>query len=134
MYPLVCWHFCLLAIDIPVKRKIEKKREKVLYHESVLKRNPYVQPVPSSLTTKKDKKKSKKKELKETQEAKIVPMVSIAFIWDKMNFLLFKSQVSKVDSSVLQEDDSGDKILDIWGEDVKGDHKAKKVLLCSAFC
>jgi nucleolar protein 53 len=80
MYPLVCWHFCLLAIDIPVKRKIEKKREKVLYHESVLKRNPYVQPVPSSLTTKKDKKKSKKKESKETQEAKIVPMVSIAFI------------------------------------------------------
>nr|AAU90201.1 unknown protein [Oryza sativa Japonica Group] len=84
--------------DIPVQRKIEKKREKVLYHESVLKRNPYVQPVPSSLTTKKDKKKSKKKESKETQEAKIVPM----------------------------EDDSGDKILDIWGEDVKGDHKAKK--------
>lgn len=66
--------------DIPVQRKIEKKREKVLYHESVLKRNPYVQPVPSSLTTKKDKKKSKKKESKETQEAKIVPMVSIAFI------------------------------------------------------
>uniref|UniRef100_A0A0E0DLV3 Ribosome biogenesis protein NOP53 n=1 Tax=Oryza meridionalis TaxID=40149 RepID=A0A0E0DLV3_9ORYZ len=96
--------------DIPVKRKIEKKREKVLYHESVLKRNPYVQPVPSSLTTKKDKKKAKKKELKETQEAKIAPM----------------SQVAKVDSSVLQEDDSGDKILDIWGEDVKGDRKAKK--------
>jgi nucleolar protein 53 len=44
-------------VDIPVKRKIEKKREKVLYHESVLKRNPFVQPVPSSVVGKKAKKK-----------------------------------------------------------------------------
>ncbi|KAL5202499.1 hypothetical protein ABZP36_013451 [Zizania latifolia] len=90
--------------DIPVKRKIEKKREKVLYHESVLKRNPYVQPVPSSVAAKKDKKKAKKKELKETQEAKIVPM----------------------------EDDSGEKILDIWDEDGKGNAKAKKSYAASA--
>ncbi|KAF0927969.1 hypothetical protein E2562_037063 [Oryza meyeriana var. granulata] len=91
--------------DIPVKRKIEKKREKVLCHESVLKRNPYVQPVPSSLATKKDKKKAKKKELKETQEAKIVPM---------------------------EDDSSGEKILDIWGEDGKGDARAKKRSTTSA--
>ncbi|KAG8067148.1 hypothetical protein GUJ93_ZPchr0005g15000 [Zizania palustris] len=89
--------------DIPVKRKIEKKREKVLYHESVLKRNPYVQPVPSSVAAKKDK-KAKKKELKEAHEAKNVPM----------------------------EDDSGEKILDIWDEDGKGNTKAKKSYAASA--
>jgi hypothetical protein len=69
----------LLFVDVPVKRKIEKNREKVLYHESVLKRNPYVQPVPSSLVSKKDKKKFKKharkKELQEPKEEKSVPMV-----------------------------------------------------------
>uniref|UniRef100_A0A0D9WCP4 Ribosome biogenesis protein NOP53 n=1 Tax=Leersia perrieri TaxID=77586 RepID=A0A0D9WCP4_9ORYZ len=90
--------------DIPAKRKIEKKREKVLYHESVLKRNPYVQPVPSSLAAKKDKKKAKKKESKEPEEAKVVPM----------------------------EDDSGEKVLDIWGEEAKGDAKAKKRSTASA--
>ncbi|XP_006654035.1 ribosome biogenesis protein NOP53 [Oryza brachyantha] len=84
--------------DIPVKRKIEKKREKVLHHESVLKRNPYVQPVPSSIAAKKDKKKAKK-ETKETHDAKIVPM---------------------------EDDSGGEKILDIWGEDAKGDAKSKK--------
>ncbi|XP_062230728.1 ribosome biogenesis protein NOP53 [Phragmites australis] len=84
--------------DIPVKRKIEKKREKVLYHESVLKRNPFVQPVPSSVVTKKEKKKAKKKELQETHKEKSVPM----------------------------DDDSTEKNLDIWGGDCKGDTKAKK--------
>ncbi|KAF0903367.1 hypothetical protein E2562_026916 [Oryza meyeriana var. granulata] len=94
--------------DIPVKRKIEKNREKVLYHESVLKWNPYVQPVPSSLATKKDKKKAKKKESEETQEAKIVPM---------------------------EDDSSGEKILDIWGEDGKGDARAKKrSYICNSRC
>lgn len=69
----------LLFVDVPVKRKIEKNREKVLHHESVLKRNPYVQPIPSSLMSKKDKKKfkkhAKKKELQESREEKSVPMV-----------------------------------------------------------
>ncbi|KQK07592.1 ribosome biogenesis protein NOP53 [Brachypodium distachyon] len=87
--------------DIPVKRKIEKNREKVLYHESILKRNPYVQTIPSSLVSKKDrkklKKKAKKEELQESREDKVVPM----------------------------EDDSAEKILDIWGGDA-GFAKSKK--------
>ncbi|AQK42079.1 hypothetical protein ZEAMMB73_Zm00001d024815 [Zea mays] len=83
--------------DIPVKRKIEKKREKVLYHESVLKRNPFVQPIPSSVPGKKDK-KIKKKKLQETQGEKSVPM----------------------------ENDSVVKNFDIWAVDGKGDSKAKK--------
>ncbi|PUZ63998.1 hypothetical protein GQ55_3G109600 [Panicum hallii var. hallii] len=84
--------------DIPAKRKIEKKREKVLYHESLLKRNPFVQPIPSSVVSKKDKKKAKKKELQETHGEKSVPM----------------------------EDDSAEKNLDIWAGDGNGDTKAKK--------
>ncbi|CAN6340589.1 unnamed protein product [Urochloa humidicola] len=84
--------------DIPAKRKIEKKREKVLYHESLLKRNPFVQPIPSSVVSKKDKKKAKKKELQETQGEKNVPM----------------------------EDDSAEKILDIWAGNSNGGTKAKK--------
>ncbi|RCV15472.1 hypothetical protein SEVIR_3G059600v4 [Setaria viridis] len=84
--------------DIPAKRKIEKKREKVLYHESLLKRNPFIQPIPSSVVSKKDKKKTKKKELHETQG----------------------------DISVPMEDDSAGKNLDIWAGDDKGDTKARK--------
>ncbi|KAL6977530.1 hypothetical protein U1Q18_026329 [Sarracenia purpurea var. burkii] len=45
--------------DLSVKRKIEKHREKVLYRDSLLKRNPFIQPVPSS-TQKKSKKRVKK--------------------------------------------------------------------------
>lgn len=67
-------NLCFPPVDIPVKRKIEKKREKVLYHESVLKRNPFVQPVPSSVVSKKDKEKTK--DLLKTNEEKIVPVVS----------------------------------------------------------
>lgn len=88
--------------DAPVKRKIERNREKVLHHESVLKRNPYVQPIPSSLVSKKDKKKfkkhAKKKELQESREEKTVPM----------------------------EEDSAEPNLDIWGGDAKGDALPKK--------
>ncbi|KAF8725847.1 hypothetical protein HU200_020408 [Digitaria exilis] len=84
--------------DIPVKRKIEKKRDKILYHESLMKRNPFVQSIPSSVVSKKDKKKAKKKELQETQGEKSAPM----------------------------EDDSAEKNLDIWAGDDKGDTKSKK--------
>lgn len=45
-------------LDVPVRRKIEKKREKVLRFESVLQRNPFVKAVPSSIL-KKLKKKDK---------------------------------------------------------------------------
>ncbi|VAH14188.1 unnamed protein product [Triticum turgidum subsp. durum] len=89
-------------VDVPVKRKIEKNREKVLHHESVLKRNPYIQTIPSSLMSKKDKKKfkkhAKKKELQESREEKVVPM----------------------------EEDSAEKNLDIWGGDAKGAPLPKK--------
>ncbi|GMP69549.1 hypothetical protein CsSME_00028769 [Camellia sinensis var. sinensis] len=44
--------------DLSVKRKIEKHREKVLYCDSLLQRNSFVQPVPSS-TQKKSKKRGK---------------------------------------------------------------------------
>ncbi|KNA13427.1 hypothetical protein SOVF_117090 [Spinacia oleracea] len=46
------------STDVPVRRKIEKKREKVLRFESVLQRNPFVKAVPSSIL-KKLKKKDK---------------------------------------------------------------------------
>ncbi|XP_060181904.1 ribosome biogenesis protein NOP53 [Lycium barbarum] len=46
------------STDLSVKRKIEKKREKVLRYESMLQRNAFVEAVPSS-TVKKSKKKSK---------------------------------------------------------------------------
>jgi hypothetical protein len=86
----------LLIVDVPVKRKIEKSREKVLYHESVLKRNQYVQPVPSSLVSKKDKKKfkkhAKKKELQEPKEEKSVPMVLT--VGENVYSFLFKGQLA----------------------------------------
>ncbi|KAM1054161.1 hypothetical protein FF1_001585 [Malus domestica] len=45
--------------DLSVKRKIEKHRQKVLHVESMLQKNPFLQPVPSS-TLKKSKKTHKK--------------------------------------------------------------------------
>ncbi|XP_021295537.1 uncharacterized protein At2g40430 [Herrania umbratica] len=48
--------------DLSVKRKIEKKRERVLRVDSVLQKNPFVQAVPSS--KQKDSKKKKKEALK----------------------------------------------------------------------
>ncbi|KAM1269356.1 hypothetical protein PS1_001518 [Malus domestica] len=45
--------------DLSVKRKIEKHRQKVLHVESMLQKNPFLQPVPSS-TLKKSKKAHKK--------------------------------------------------------------------------
>ncbi|XP_078444699.1 nop53 protein [Wolffia australiana] len=42
--------------DIPIKKKIEKNREKVLRYESILLGNPFVQPVPSSKLKKREKK------------------------------------------------------------------------------
>ena len=44
---------------MPVKGKIEKRREKVLRYESILQRNPFVQPLPTSLHKKSNKKKEK---------------------------------------------------------------------------
>ncbi|KAI3448841.1 hypothetical protein Pfo_005506 [Paulownia fortunei] len=52
--------------DLSVKRKIEKSREKVLRCDSLLQRNPFVQPVPSSI----QKKKKSNKNGKAVQTAK----------------------------------------------------------------
>lgn len=52
--------FCYALIDLSVKRKIEKSREKVLRCDSVLQRNPFIKPIPSSIQKKKTSKKSGK--------------------------------------------------------------------------
>lgn len=59
--------------DLPVKRKIEKRREKVLRCDSVLKKNPFVQLVSSS---KPKSKKSKKKIAIESETPKQAQKVS----------------------------------------------------------
>ncbi|CAA6664815.1 unnamed protein product [Spirodela intermedia] len=43
--------------DIPIKRKIEKHRDKILHYDSILQRNSFVQPVPSSTLRKSEKKR-----------------------------------------------------------------------------
>lgn len=57
-------YWILLLLDLSAKRKIEKHREKVLRCDSVLQRNSFVQPVPSS------KSKKKVKEVKVAKDAK----------------------------------------------------------------
>ncbi|KAG6599955.1 Ribosome biogenesis protein NOP53, partial [Cucurbita argyrosperma subsp. sororia] len=54
--------------DLSVKRKIEKKREKVLYCDSILTKNPFVQAVPSSINKKPKKKLEEGSKAKETSE------------------------------------------------------------------
>ncbi|XP_020552918.1 uncharacterized protein At2g40430 [Sesamum indicum] len=46
--------------DLSIKRKIEKNREKVLRCDSLLQRNPFVKPIPSSIQKKKKSKKNGK--------------------------------------------------------------------------
>ncbi|XP_020114401.1 uncharacterized protein At2g40430 [Ananas comosus] len=82
--------------DIPIKRKIEKQREKVLNYERIFQRNPYVQPIPSS-TLKKSKKK-RKEALKAKCDVENVPKL----------------------------DDSASMPLDIWDEKDETRAKAKK--------
>lgn len=50
--------------DLSVKRKIEKHRQKVLHCDSLLQRNPFIQPIPSS------KQKKTKLKSKETQRSR----------------------------------------------------------------
>ncbi|THU62698.1 hypothetical protein C4D60_Mb01t07840 [Musa balbisiana] len=52
--------------EIPAKRKIEKHKDKILHYESLLQKNPFVQPVPSS-TLKKLKRKKKKVDTEKAQ-------------------------------------------------------------------
>ncbi|GMI87333.1 SMALL ORGAN 4 [Hibiscus trionum] len=67
--------------DLSVKKKIEKKREKVLRVDSMLKKNPFVQAVPSSKhkTSKKKKKEALKAEDAPKDES--VPDSGMAPIW-----------------------------------------------------
>ncbi|XP_058070597.1 ribosome biogenesis protein NOP53 [Magnolia sinica] len=71
--------------DLSVKRKIEKNRNKVLHCDSLLQRNVFVQPVPSSRLK---KLKKKQKEQKAKSETKVVlkgeenSTIGILDIWD----------------------------------------------------
>lgn len=83
--------------DIPVKKKIEKHREKVLHVDSVLQSNPFVQPIPSSR-----RKESKKKR-------KAVP--------DENNGAQGSTKVAK---------DSSLGITDIWSDEAEATKVKKK--------
>eukprot|EP00268_Persea_americana_P013616 TRINITY_DN1602_c0_g2_i2.p1 TRINITY_DN1602_c0_g2~~TRINITY_DN1602_c0_g2_i2.p1 ORF type:complete len:360 (-),score=99.66 TRINITY_DN1602_c0_g2_i2:1086-2165(-) len=69
--------------DLSIKRKIEKHRERNLRSDSVLQRNAFVQPVPSS-TLKRAKKKKKEalKAIPETQDNPKDSTTGLHDIWD----------------------------------------------------
>ncbi|KAK4424897.1 Ribosome biogenesis protein NOP53 [Sesamum alatum] len=90
--------------DLSVKRKIEKSREKVLRCDSLLQRNPFVKPIPSSV----QKKKKSKKNGKAVHTAK-----------DKDDEQGCQGTL-KEESAI----DSG--ILDLWEEKGEGTAKNKK--------
>ncbi|KAL3834780.1 hypothetical protein ACJIZ3_009516 [Penstemon smallii] len=85
--------------DLSVKRKIEKSREKVLRVDSMLQRNPFVKPVPSSIQNK----KTSKKNCKAVQTAKDAAL-----------------------NSSKDEDTTGSSMVDLWGEKGEGRSKSKK--------
>ncbi|CAA2955813.1 Hypothetical predicted protein [Olea europaea subsp. europaea] len=74
--------------DLSVKRKIEKSREKVLRCDSLLQRNPFVQPIPSSIQKKKQAKKNVKAvqttndKNDHSQKDESVPGSSSVDLWD----------------------------------------------------
>ncbi|KAL2526720.1 Uncharacterized protein Adt_11774 [Abeliophyllum distichum] len=72
--------------DLSVKRKIEKSKEKVLRCDSLLQRNPFVQPVPSSVQKKKQAKKNTKAVTNDKndddQKDESVPGSSTIDLWD----------------------------------------------------
>lgn len=87
--------------DLSAKRKIEKSREKVLRCDSVLQRNPFVKPIPSSIQKKKKSKKN----------GKAVPTTGDVDV--------------PLDSlEVESAHDSG--IVDLWDENGDGNAKIKK--------
>lgn len=84
--------------DLSIKRKIEKHREKIIHSDSILKRNAFVQPVPSS-----NQKKIKRK----VKEVKNLDDVG---------------KVGHKDRSILA---SG--MVDIWNEKGEGNRKTKRM-------
>ncbi|KAK6932941.1 Ribosome biogenesis protein Nop53/GLTSCR2 [Dillenia turbinata] len=89
--------------DFSVKRKIEKHREKVLRVDSVLQRNPFVKPVPSSTLKKSKKFKKALKEVKTTKHDA-------------------QEQEAPKDTSVLE---SG--LVDIWDNNGVDNSKTRKI-------
>ncbi|KAG9447129.1 hypothetical protein H6P81_013257 [Aristolochia fimbriata] len=85
--------------DFSIKRKIEKHRDKVLRCDSVLQRNPFVQPVPFT-TVKKCKKKQKQ----------------------------VKKVISETEDTPKEDQNSTPGFADIWkgGEDVKAKKNSRK--------
>ncbi|KAK4351267.1 hypothetical protein RND71_030580 [Anisodus tanguticus] len=79
--------------DLSVKRKIEKKREKVLRCDSILQRNAFVEAVPSS-TGKKSKKKSKEVQIgKDAAQKDLAGGDSgMVDIWDDKGELVIKTK------------------------------------------
>ncbi|KAJ8537217.1 hypothetical protein K7X08_035618 [Anisodus acutangulus] len=81
------------STDLSVKRKIEKKREKVLRCDSILQRNAFVEAVPSS-TGKKSKKKSKEIQIAKdaTQKDLAGGDSGMVDIWDDKGELVIKTK------------------------------------------
>ncbi|EOA29100.1 hypothetical protein CARUB_v10025367mg, partial [Capsella rubella] len=80
--------------DLPVKRKIEKHRKKVLRCDSVLKKNPFVQAVSSS-----------KPKLKKTKKTTIVTE-------------------DKTPKQVIKNAGDDSVMVDLWDNDNKGEHES----------
>ncbi|CAL9185794.1 unnamed protein product, partial [Musa hybrid cultivar] len=83
--------------EIPAKRKIDKHKDKILHYESLLQKNPFVQPVPSS-TLKKLKRKKKKVDTEKTQT-----------------------------QNASKAEDTFSTLTDIWYNEGEADAKTKKV-------
>ncbi|XP_009803930.1 ribosome biogenesis protein NOP53 [Nicotiana tabacum] len=79
--------------DLSAKRKIEKHREKVLRCDSMLQRNAFVEPVPSS-TGKMSKKKSKEVQIAKDKGQKDLASgdSSMVDIWDDKGELVIKTK------------------------------------------
>ncbi|XP_062092411.1 ribosome biogenesis protein NOP53 [Humulus lupulus] len=69
--------------DLSVKRKIEKQRDRVLRHESLLQKNPFVKPVSSSIPKKFNKKLKKIPNAKEVLKDESATASDMVDIWDK---------------------------------------------------
>ncbi|KAL3521284.1 hypothetical protein ACH5RR_019433 [Cinchona calisaya] len=72
--------------DLSVKRKIEKHRDKVLYSDSLLQRNPFVKTIPSSKQKKSNKKNKEIKPVKvaaqDREKDNAVSESGMADLWD----------------------------------------------------
>ncbi|KMZ66088.1 hypothetical protein ZOSMA_2G01000 [Zostera marina] len=72
------------STDVPIRKKIEKHREKVLHFESVLKTNAFVKPYPSSSVGKlKIKKKKVLPKVQDSIQVENTLGISIPNIWDE---------------------------------------------------